>query len=71
MSAGQPFVQADDAAATPAEDKASKKPDRQVAEERSVFAPPDRTTLRLLAKARQLIDQDRFAETVCCLGAIL
>jgi len=67
-----PFVQGDDTTpAAPAEDQGTEAPDQQAAEGRSVFAPPDRTTLRLLAKARQLIDQDRYAEAVRCLGAIL
>jgi len=37
----------------------------------NVFVPADRSKLRLLAKARQLSDQDRHAEAVRCLGAIL
>ena len=37
---------------------------------RSTFPPPDRTTLRLLTQARQLIDHRRHTEAVRCLGAI-
>jgi len=66
------FVQADNTPpAASAEAQGAEEPDPPAAEGRSVFAPPDRTTLRLLAKARQLIDQDRYAEAVRCLGAIL
>jgi len=40
------------------------------AQGQNVFAPPDRATLRLVARARQLMDQDRYAEAVRCLGAV-
>lgn len=68
----RPFVEADNTPpAAAAEAEGVDEPDPRAAEGRSVFAPPDRTTLRLLAKARQLIDQGRHAEAVRCLGAIL
>lgn len=37
----------------------------------NVFVPADRTVLRLLDRARLLLQQDRYAEAVRCLGAIL
>ncbi len=37
----------------------------------SVFGQADRSLLQLLAKARQLLDQQRYAEAVRCLGTIL
>jgi len=36
-----------------------------------VFVPPDRATLRLLGRARLLLQQQRYAEAVRCLGEIL
>jgi outer membrane protein assembly factor BamB/tetratricopeptide (TPR) repeat protein len=70
--AAGPFLQAIDMpAGAAADDEGAEEPSRQAAEGRSVFTPPDRATLRLLGKARQLIDQGRYAEAVRCLGAIL
>jgi len=37
----------------------------------NVFVPADRTVLRLLDRARLLLEQERYAESVRCLGAIL
>lgn len=37
----------------------------------NVFVPADRTVLRLLDRARLLLQQERYAESVRCLGAIL
>ncbi len=39
--------------------------------DRSVFVPPERSTLLLLSHAQVLIDQGRFSEAVQCLGRIL
>src|SRR3990172_1591466 len=66
--ADHPTVQA--GAAAPVDDDGDAKPDDQAAAGQNVFTPPDRATLRLLTKARELIDQDRAAEAVRCLGAI-
>jgi len=54
-----------------ADDVAQEKDDSQADRVRGIFPPPDRTLLRLLGKAGQLVDQHRYAEAVRCLGAIL
>jgi len=71
------FLQAEDAPEdaggdSPEPEAAEEDPsDSQAAGRPGVFATPDRTVLRLLGKARQLLGQDRYAEAVRCLGAIL
>ena len=69
-----PFAQAGNAPnvppANPGDADDSESEDR-FAQVRGIFATPDRTLLRLLSKAEQLADQDRYAEAVRCLGAIL
>ncbi len=52
-------------------DEGGQPSEAQAARQQSVFTPPDRATLRLLRQARQLIDEDRYAEAIRCLGAIL
>jgi len=47
------------------------KTDPEAAADRNVFPVADRGLLLLLSKARQLVQQERFAEAVQCLGAIL
>ncbi len=61
-----------DNAAPPAspETEADEDADRPPNDTRSIFAPPDRTTLRLLTRAEQLLQRERYAEAVRCLGAI-
>ena len=53
--------------ATDADDQAAR-PSRL---SRNIFAPPDRATARLLSRAGLLIERQRYAEAVRCLGAIL
>lgn len=59
-----------EAAPTPAEaEDAKAKADNLKGP--NVFVPADRTVLRLLDRARLLLEQERYAEAVRCLGAIL
>lgn len=62
VPAGAPTIQ-------PASDDADS--DAEGVQPRGIFATPDRSLVRLLGKARQLVDEDRYAEAVRCLGAIL
>ena len=64
-----PQASLDGAAAGDAPDDEGES-SQQAAQGQNVFAPPDRATLRLVGKARQLMDQDRYAEAVRCLGAV-
>ena len=45
--------------------------DAEAATARNVFVAPDRTVVRLLGKATELVDQKRYAEAARVLGAIL